>query len=387
MRIPLLRIPGLPPLRISAGTLLTVALLAVIVHPAIAATGLSPGAAAAVAAEIGLMMVLSVLVHEMAHALLARSLGAQVDHIALTLWGGHTQYRTARRSGLASAGISLAGPASNLVLAGMLWSAARLVDLAAPSILLGYAAWLNVVLAVFNLLPGLPMDGGRALESLLGLLTRRPVMGTLITAWCGRLIAVLVIAYPLWLLSRAAALSTSGLLMLLWAVLIAGMLWSGAGTALEQTRVQQRVDALSAREMLLPVVLVAPSATVEQLEQLLQDTRPEPVQESRHRAGPGRDPVLLVLEEAPGPRRAIGTAQRIDPRLLASVPPARRDGTPVTALGSALGTVGVLDAELTGQALVSAMLNHPHPVYLVHGAEQVLGVIMSADVNAYLRGR
>lgn len=375
MRIPPLRLPGLPPIRVSVGTLLTVAVLAIVIHPVIAGTGLAPRTALATAAGIGLMMVLSVLVHEVAHALVARVFGAHVDHIALTLWGGHTQYRSDRAGGVRSLLISLAGPASNLLLWGLLSAAAAVVGPGALGVLLGYSAWLNLVLAVFNLLPGLPMDGGRALEALLGIITRREPLATVITAWIGRVIAAAVIAYPIWLISRADSLTTSGMLMLLWAILIASMLWTGASQALEQARVAARMADLDARALAVPAVLVPPRASVESLE--------------RELAAQGADSrtVLLSVERVDGPRGAIGSVARIDPRVLETVPPAVRADTPVSAVSSPLGTLGVLEPELRGKALISRMLGRPHPVYLVREDERVLGVIMSADVNARLRGR
>ena len=203
MKIPPLRLGSLPPIRISGGTLATLLILAVVVHPVISLSGaVGPGGAIVVSLGIALFMIVSVLVHELAHALTARLFGATVDHIALTLWGGHTQYRAERMGGVPSMVISLAGPASNLLLAALCAGLAGFTrtDGAASvaALFWGYSAWLNVALAVFNLLPGLPMDGGRALESLLGIVLRSRITGTRITAWLGRAIAVAVVIWPLW---------------------------------------------------------------------------------------------------------------------------------------------------------------------------------------------
>ena len=98
----MLRIGALPPLQVSPATLVTVLLVAVLMFPSLQGPGLSVGRSALVALGLGLFLILSVLVHELAHALVARAFGARVDHIALTLWGGHTQYRAERMPAIGS---------------------------------------------------------------------------------------------------------------------------------------------------------------------------------------------------------------------------------------------------------------------------------------------
>ena len=95
MTSPTVRLGSLPPLRVSPGTLLTVLLFAVIMYPSLSRGGIPATTAVLLAVGIGAFMIVSVLVHEAGHALVARGFGASVDHIALTLWGGHTQYRGA----------------------------------------------------------------------------------------------------------------------------------------------------------------------------------------------------------------------------------------------------------------------------------------------------
>lgn len=380
MKIPPLRLGSLPPIRISGGTLATLLILAVVVHPVISLSGaVGPGGAIVVSLGIALFMIVSVLVHELAHALTARLFGATVDHIALTLWGGHTQYRAERMGGVPSMVISLAGPASNLLLAALCAGLAGFTrtDGAASvaALFWGYSAWLNVALAVFNLLPGLPMDGGRALESLLGTVLRSRITGTRITAWLGRAIAVTVVVWPLWRMWGRDSVGTGSMLTLVWALLIAGMLWQGASRALEAANLEHRIQHLDARKLSRPVVAVPADLPLDRLLDGL-----------RERAQPGSTPDLeavVVLEQGP-PLRVY----RIDPSAVASVPAGQRGNVPVSAVAAPLGEVGELAAGLNGSQMVTAMLARPHPLYLVReqtGA--VVGVIKSADVNAVLRGR
>lgn len=373
---PMLRIGALPPLQISPGTLVTVLLIAAVLFPSLQRPGLPVGSSVLVALGLGLFLILSVLVHELSHALVARAFGARIDHIALTLWGGHTQYRAERMPALGSVLVSLAGPASNGVLAAL---TAAVGALAAPDGILGtvtaFATWLNVVLALFNLLPGLPMDGGRALESLLGAVLGRETTGTRITAWIGRAIAVAVVLLPLVRILRNGGTGTFGLLTLVWALLIAGLLWQGATRALAGARTQDRVRTLDVTSLARPMRILTPDAPLNTLGHLAE--------------GPSAEQGQVLLLDRADPRPGtVGRALLPEPEAVAAVPADRRADVPASAVARPLGDVVALRTGLAGEELISAMLSRPAPVYLVVGADGTpAGVILSADVNALLRGR
>ncbi|MGP9536926.1 site-2 protease family protein [Brachybacterium sp. AOP43-C2-M15] len=371
MTSPTLRVGSLPPLQISPGTLVTVLLLAVLMYPALARGGAEPTAVVVLAIGIGLFMIVSVLVHETAHALVARAFGATVDHIALTLWGGHTQYTARRMSAVGSVLVSLAGPAANGLLAALATAAAQLSsEGSSVAVFLSVSSWLNIALAVFNLLPGLPMDGGRALESLLGAWLRDPELGTRITAWIGRGIAVAVVLYPLWLILRAGGAGGFSLLTLVWAMLIAGMLWQGASRALAGAAVQGRIRTLDAAALAAPLRIVPPGTVLAEL-------------------GPAAElGDVLILDQQAARQGTVGRAYRIDPAAAASVPPQHRPSTPAQAVAGSLGDVVPIPATLQGDALIETMLARPAPAYLVLDEDgSARGVLLSADVNALLRGR
>ncbi|WP_394216352.1 M50 family metallopeptidase [Brachybacterium vulturis] len=371
MTSPTVRLGPLPPVRVSPGTLLTVLLLAVIMYPSLSRGGIAPTTAVLLAIGIGLFMIVSVLVHEAAHALVARAFGASVDHIALTLWGGHTQYRSRQMSALGSLLVSLSGPAANLLLAGLCFAVGQQADPGTSlAVFFSVSSWLNLVLAVFNLLPGLPMDGGRALETLLGAVLSSPELGTRITAWLGRAIAVAVVAYPLWQIMRAGGAGGFSLLTLVWALLIAGMLWQGATQALAGAALQGRIRTLDAASLATPVRIVSHQASLSDLD-------------------PSADlSSVLILDRTTAASGTVGRASRIDPAAAAAVPVAQRAATPVLAVAGTIGEVGALPATLQGDDLIGAMLSHPAPAYLVLAEDGTArGVILSADVNALLRGR
>lgn len=358
MRPPVQRIGSLPPVRISRGTVLTVAVIAVMVHPAIVMRVGSPGTALLLAVGVGLSVIASVLLHELAHALTATLAGASVDHIALTLWGGHTQYRGREVGPLPSILISLAGPAANAAIALATGFAAPLT--AGPlAVLLSMVCTLSIALAVFNLLPGLPMDGGRALEALIGAITRHRTRGTVITAWIGRGIAAVVLVLPLLRLSRAPG--SMDLVVALWSLVIAGLLWQGAGSALAGARTEERIERLDPRRLLRPVLILAPGAVAADI--------PPSIESSQ----------VLVID-------AEGMGHRLDLRALAAVPAAARERTPVSALTTSAGPIGRLRAGDGGRETVARMVREPYELYLmVDDDGQVMGCISRADVGALLR--
>lgn len=359
---PELRLGALPPIRVSGGTLVTVGLLALLVHPAVARVpGIGPGTALAVAIGIGAFMIVSVAVHELAHALTAIAFGAKVDHMALTLWGGHTQYSGGRLRSWHSILISLVGPVANAVIgAAAAWSEPLAAGSPALAVFLYFAATLNYALAVFNLLPGLPMDGGRALEGVLTALTRAPGTATRITAWIGRGIAVLVGGCALW---RVLADPDGGsLLLLLWGLLIASMLWQGASSALRTARLEERVGAADLSRLLRPARVLSAEAPVAVLD--------------------GTDPSTVLVDDGAG---GIGL---VDARALASVPEQAHTRTPLRAVSAPLPVQARLRLPLSGTALVATMLARPYPVYLVVDEQgRVRGTVRAADVDAHLHGR
>jgi Zn-dependent protease len=108
----------------------------------------------------------SVLLHEAAHALVARRLGVYVSGIELSFFGGAAKMMQMPRSANHEIAIAAAGPALSLLLGGAGFGLGAILH--AP--LFTYIGWINLVLAGFNLIPALPMDGGRILRALL---TRR----------------------------------------------------------------------------------------------------------------------------------------------------------------------------------------------------------------------
>jgi Zn-dependent protease len=127
----------------------------------------------------------SVLVHELGHALVARRLGVHVSGIELSFFGGAAKMVQMPRSADHEIAIAAAGPAVSLMLAGLGLGLGMVLQ----SPFVGTIGWINLVIAGFNLIPALPMDGGRILRALL---TRRMdfVRATDVSVTVSRVVAV-----------------------------------------------------------------------------------------------------------------------------------------------------------------------------------------------------
>ena len=132
--------------------------------------GLATGTYVAMAVVAALVFFASLLLHELGHALQARREQVEIEGITLWLFGGVARFKGEMPSAGAELRIAIAGPVVTLVLATLFGVAAVVLPLPGPAD--GVAAWLgytNVVLLLFNMLPALPLDGGRVLRSLLWL--------------------------------------------------------------------------------------------------------------------------------------------------------------------------------------------------------------------------
>lgn len=127
-----------------------------------------PGWLLGLVAALGLFA--SVVLHELGHAIVARLYGVQTLEIRLWFLGGVAQFKDIPRRRGAEALVAIAGPVTSVLLAVLLWAAVPRIALGAiATTILAYLAATNAMLAVFNLLPAIPLDGGRVLRSLLAI--------------------------------------------------------------------------------------------------------------------------------------------------------------------------------------------------------------------------
>jgi Zn-dependent protease/CBS domain-containing protein len=140
--------------------------LGVMLQPGELQTGLTPYLLG-LSAALGLFI--SVLIHEVGHALTAKLYGVHTKEITLWFLGGVAQFDEMPRQRGAEAVVAIAGPITSLLIAALTFALFRQVSASGPLFVLTYLTITNVALAIFNMLPALPLDGGRVLRSLLAL--------------------------------------------------------------------------------------------------------------------------------------------------------------------------------------------------------------------------
>jgi Zn-dependent protease/CBS domain-containing protein len=167
------------------------------------------------------LLTISLLGHELAHALVARKLGLQVHGIVIFAFGGVTEIAEEHYDAPREVAVALAGPAASLALA-VLASAAWWNGWG-PAVVLGPLAVANWAIAAFNMLPGHPLDGGRALKGVVWFLSGDELTGSRVAALvgqgCGLGLTALGIGY---------AIGTMDVLNGVWVVVIGAFLWRNA---------------------------------------------------------------------------------------------------------------------------------------------------------------
>lgn len=192
----------------------------------------------AMSTAAGLVFFLSVLLHELAHSVVARSRGIEVEGITLFIFGGVAQTRMEARRALDEFLLTIAGPVMSLALAGLFWGLSRgaaAVGWPEPvSMVAGFLGLLNLVLAIFNMFPGFPLDGGRIFRSLVWAATGDLEKATRWATLGGRLFGYALIA-----LGGLEILMFGQMLAGLWSAFIGWFLSSAATASYRQFTVRR----------------------------------------------------------------------------------------------------------------------------------------------------
>jgi Zn-dependent protease len=229
------------PIRLHWSWLLIFGLLVLTLRPvyALAACGTTTacGADLGLAAAMALLIGISVLLHELGHALVATRLLVPVHSITLFAFGGVAELEAESPTPAAELAIAVAGPAVSLLIAlgagGLWWAQGGLAAVAPVAILAAHLASANAVMAIFNLLPGYPMDGGRVLRATLWYLDDDLLSATRTAAHVGRLCG-----WGLALLGFTLAIAARQPLVAIWASLIGLFLHRTASSSQRQLQIQ-----------------------------------------------------------------------------------------------------------------------------------------------------
>ncbi|SDT29300.1 Zn-dependent protease (includes SpoIVFB) [Pseudarthrobacter equi] len=318
-----------------------------------------------VAFGYSVLLLISVLVHELAHALSARVYGWPTQKIVLNLWGGHTQFESFTASPGRSVIVALAGPGVNFVLAGAGW---LLLPYPPPDSAVGILnnifMWANFLIGAFNVLPGLPLDGGRLVESAVWKATGSQAKGTVAAGWAGRIIVVALVA---WFIFRPMlAGSDPDFMMVIITVLVCSFLWMGASASIQQGTLRARLPLVTAAGLSTPAMAVPATASVRDL------------------LGFGAAAHKSVVVCGPD-GRPQGV---VDPAALASVPEAAAGSTPVTAVAFALAPGAYVPEWSKGQELIQflAQVEGKHYAVVDHNGA-VTGLLTQDAVLAAITGK
>jgi Zn-dependent protease len=203
------------------------------------------------------LFVASILAHELAHAVAFRSRGIPVLGITLYMFGGYTQGGSEAKTPGDEFLVAVVGPLTTLVI-GVVCFLLRAV-LGTPSNpwrgMFDYLGRLNILIAVFNLLPGFPLDGGRVTLAALWKVTKSRTRGTILAARGGQIVAAAVILLAI--VPLVLGRGDSGLA--LWPILIGAMLFQASTAAVRQTRGRAVLDRATARDVMSPAPPTVPA--------------------------------------------------------------------------------------------------------------------------------
>lgn len=196
-----------------------------------------------------LLLFVSVLIHELAHSLVAKSRGLGVRSITLFIFGGVSNLEDEPARPKLEFTIAIVGPLSSLVLGGIFWGLEQVVGQKGSPLseMLFYLALINVMLAGFNLLPGFPLDGGRVLRSIIWGITKSLAKATKIATTVGQILGWGFIALGIFL-----AFSNGDVLDGLWIAFIGWFLISAARVSRRQVMIRENSTGARVRDVMNP---------------------------------------------------------------------------------------------------------------------------------------
>ena len=314
----------------------------------------------------------SVVVHELAHSALAKRLGLPVRRIVIHFLGGVSEIEKESDAPGKAFWIAFVGPLTSAALAGIGFAIYQVIphddtvglgQKVAATLVFGFWAS-NLLVAVFNLLPGLPLDGGQMLRAAVWKATGRSMAGTVAAAWAGRVLAIAVFIVMNLLYVRNGTIQPFGLGL---AVFMAMFIWFGATQALVVAKLRERIPGLSARKMTRRAISV--------------DAR-TPLAEALRRAHEVNARGIVLVDGNDKPTGLVNEAQVI------ATPEQRRPWVEAGDVARPLDPNLIVAADLTGEALLDVLRANPAPEYLVvEAGGEIVGVLAASDVQAAFLGK
>ena len=320
---------------------------------------LSAGGHYGVGIAVAALLAASVLAHELGHSVVSVTLGLPIKRITLFLLGGLAEIEREPETPAREYLVAMAGPLTSILIAGVSAALAVTVPWEAAEFVLAYVAETNTVLAVFNLIPGLPLDGGRVLRAAVWHVSGDAFRAT---RWAVRAGQALALAL--------GALGVIGILggdaYGLFTLLIAFFIWSSGTQGLRRAEVGRRIPTLAARQLAVPTISVPADL---------------PLAEAMRRAQEAARGLLVV--DSYGRPSAIPSVAAAS-----AVPNDRRPWVTIGSVSRPIGPGLVISAELTGAEFLAALRSAPASEYLViEEAGDVLGVLAARDVARQIDAR
>ncbi|MBI5469315.1 MAG: site-2 protease family protein [Deltaproteobacteria bacterium] len=217
--------------------------------------GLTPAAYLALGLISSLLLFSCVLIHELAHSYTANRLGLDIHEITLFIFGGVAELTREPDDPIVELKIAIAGPAASLLLAAVFWGASKLMDASAWPLVysvVSYLALINLVLLIFNMIPGFPLDGGRIFRAVWWAKTGDIDRATRIASQIGKGFAMFLILWGF--LNIFTGNFTGGL----WSVLIGVFVQQAAESGYRQLLIKKTLEGVKVKDIMSKGVIYIP---------------------------------------------------------------------------------------------------------------------------------
>ena len=320
-----------------------------------------PDAADWVAGVVAAVVLLGcLLAHEVAHCLVAKQNGVQVRSITLFAFGGISELEGEAHTARADFRIAAAGPAVSLMLAVLFRIVqAVVVALGGHGVVVGVLSWLweiNLLLAVFNLIPAAPLDGGRILRAALWQRSGDRFRASVTAARAGRVFAAVLIVLGM------LGFASTGSIAAIWPLLIGLFVYFAARAEEEYALAQAAVAPLTVGQVMAPAVPSVPGRTsVADVASLLSVYRGD----------------MAAVADDGGRLTGVVTTQAVK-----AVPVPRRAGTPAQEIAIPMSAIPTARPEEPMSALLERMAGRQgRPALVLDANGRVCGTVSPSDVQ------
>ncbi len=309
------------------------------------------------------VLYLALLLHEASHAVVAQRLGYGVNSITLHFLGGMTEIDGTSRKPRHEFWIAVVGPLTSIAVGAVAAGLWLLVPDGLVRLAISGLAFTNLLIGVLNLVPGLPLDGGRVLKALVWGATGKEHRATVVAGWGGRAAALALLAWPL---VHEPLLGQPVTLIDIVLVFILGLfLWTGATAAMAHAKIRERLPALVARPLARRTLTVPEDL---------------PLGEAVRRAQEAQAGSIVTMSPNGTPRGIVNEAA------VTAMPEERRPWVPVSMVSRAVEEGLSLPADVAGEDLILAISRRPADEYLLVETDgRIYGVLSTADVDRAFR--